>query len=735
MNVKQTVKKMTAVAAGAVMLGATIAGAMALSLADYPAPLVQDGVFNGKIVVGQKAATSDVLGAIDISASLQAESKTDAGVSGGSVNIDGGEDFTEVAFNADFETGNVSLTDNNLDGFVDTDVDFNDDTIDYFDQLDLVSSALSLRTSSDMGEYYGDQVLMNVADGEITYKLYFKDNVSLASFADDELEVDFLGRTLTIIDADVDSMTVRAANEFSMMKGDSVTVDDSKVTLSAVGSASVRVTVGGQSKVVSGDGRKERFDNGLEVQVQDGSIFYEEGGADNGATLLIGADINDDAATDEPAVAFGEPDNNDAEWYWDIYLNQSAPAGDQYIGVYYGQSRTEVGDDFEPLALGESLMLPNNYAEITFAAFEERADYEDVEISLSKSGFNLKEDSSLSSPNENDYPGVLFESVSGEDIFKIDGSKTASKVWVVQDAATATTTEIWYEDGTDEVKATTTTLFKIDIDSDEITVNVPDYSILSGDLTNMTEFFNMDFNSVDNVYFYANVTQEHFGVTDGDDESQQLYYNGNNIGTQDYDYVTTYGAVISNPDDAFGGSDDKIEMSLPQNQQKGTITITSRGSTVGGTSDSGAYTVNEFGLGAGVLDVDVEGDLGDYPMLVVGGPYVNSVAMELMGNPTGDQINSMFESGKAKIKLYADQNAILVAGYSAQDTLGASYVLAKYMDYDLSGSEVEVLVPSLNDISVDEPTLPSMVDDIEAEAPATEPEAPATEPETTEDVE
>ena len=38
--------------------------------------------------------------------------------------------------------------------------------------------------------------------------------------------------------------------------------------------------------------------------------------------------------------------------------------------------------------------------------------------------------------------------------------------------------------------------------------------------------------------------------------------------------------------------------------------------------------------------------------------------------------------------------------YSAQDTLGASYVLADYEDYALSGDEVEVVVASLQDISV-----------------------------------
>ena len=52
MDIRKTVKKIAALVAGTTMVGATIMGAMALDLSDYPAPFVSDGVFDGKIVVG-----------------------------------------------------------------------------------------------------------------------------------------------------------------------------------------------------------------------------------------------------------------------------------------------------------------------------------------------------------------------------------------------------------------------------------------------------------------------------------------------------------------------------------------------------------------------------------------------------------------------------------------------------------------------------------------------------------
>ena len=72
---RKAIQKMAALTTGLTMVGATIFGAAAASLADYPSPLfIKDGTFDGIIVVGEKAAASDVIGSIDIATALQAES-------------------------------------------------------------------------------------------------------------------------------------------------------------------------------------------------------------------------------------------------------------------------------------------------------------------------------------------------------------------------------------------------------------------------------------------------------------------------------------------------------------------------------------------------------------------------------------------------------------------------------------------------------------------------------------
>jgi hypothetical protein len=83
---KGTFRKIVALGTGLTMLGATVFGAAAAAdLSQYPSPLfIQDGKFVGNIVVGKAASTEDVLGAIELAASLQtaAVKVIDSGSSG-----------------------------------------------------------------------------------------------------------------------------------------------------------------------------------------------------------------------------------------------------------------------------------------------------------------------------------------------------------------------------------------------------------------------------------------------------------------------------------------------------------------------------------------------------------------------------------------------------------------------------------------------------------------------------
>ncbi len=104
-------------------------------------------------------------------------------------------------------------------------------------------------------------------------------------------------------------------------------------------------------------------------------------------------------------------------------------------------------------------------------------------------------------------------------------------------------------------------------------------------------------------------------------------------------------------------------------------------------------------LGVAILDSDVT-DMYSENYISVGNPCVNTLSAELLGNP----VNCIegFEQGKALLKLFTagDKTHLLVAGYSDMDTRGAALVLRNYDDYDLQGDEVEVVVASLDHITV-----------------------------------
>lgn len=68
-NMRGKIKKIMAVTAGLFLAGSTVLGAADLN--QYPVPFIKNGVFNGALVIGDKAAAEDVIGVTDIAVGLQ----------------------------------------------------------------------------------------------------------------------------------------------------------------------------------------------------------------------------------------------------------------------------------------------------------------------------------------------------------------------------------------------------------------------------------------------------------------------------------------------------------------------------------------------------------------------------------------------------------------------------------------------------------------------------------------
>jgi gas vesicle protein len=98
------------------------------------------------------------------------------------------------------------------------------------------------------------------------------------------------------------------------------------------------------------------------------------------------------------------------------------------------------------------------------------------------------------------------------------------------------------------------------------------------------------------------------------------------------------------------------------------------------------------------LDSEIS-DVNAQNLIVVGGPCVNTVAAELFGNPIDCTIG--LEPGQAIIKLfqYNDKVAMVVAGYTDEDTRLAAKVLVNHK-YDLYGTEMLIEGTSYEDVQI-----------------------------------
>lgn len=716
MNIKKTIKKISAIATGAALIGATVTGAVSADLNEYPQPFVtEDGQFDGQIVIGSMGANPgqvvDVLTAIGLAAQLQADAVTPVSVAGGVTTVEGGEVYDDEALNSNVPAD--TLDDKQLNGFQDSSASVDGNDIDYQELVDFDGNAFKFETSLLGDDEFEGNVYLTVQDNAVRYQVMFEDELQESYFTNDELEFTFLGRNIEVSNLDVanDEITLTTSDEFFLEQGDTVQVDGNTVELVRVGESSVIVEVNGQREVIS-DNSNKRFSESDNFQVEIDGIFYVEGSSDNGAVLEMGDDLTRTVGSGDPAELFGESDErNEAEWLWDIDLGSSgttAPAG-SYIGLVNNKQRVDVdvnADRERPaLAVGESMSLPNNHVDFTFEGLEFDVETEvDVTIDDARRFYPDNEDATASK-----WTYVI--STPGEQGLFDVGGNTADEAFVAVNSTGGT--EVWYNDGDDDVLAgDETTTITLEVRREDVTITPPQNPLngISAGSANTSDHLLFTFPIEDSSYgggsgeeivaLIAETSNDFFGPNDDDDAGDLKITDDTGnltpLGTQDYDLHTTYGVFIEEPESQFG-SGSSFSMILPEEQQKATMTVTTSASQrTTASTGSEAYTVNPLPVGQiAVLDSDAPA-LGSTPMLVVGGPYSNSVADDLLGNPSDEDIEEMFTPGEGKLMWFEDDMALMVAGYDPEDTQAAGLVLANYRDYDLTGDEVTVITQDLS---------------------------------------
>ncbi len=170
---------------------------------------------------------------------------------------------------------------------------------------------------------------------------------------------------------------------------------------------------------------------------------------------------------------------------------------------------------------------------------------------------------------------------------------------------------------------------------------------------------------------------------------------------------TSYGTFVDFNDPSGGQA--KVKLEYPSQEAEFKVYMSSGTTTTAEGSASGDITTDEIvaiDVGAAVLASQIEGDEKKHNLILVGGPCANAAARVIMG-VTEENCAEGFEAGKGKVKLYENDGkvAMLVAGYSADDTRLTAQVAAKYGTYfkDQAVAELEVSGTSIDTAVVAEP--------------------------------
>ncbi|MBU0758701.1 MAG: hypothetical protein KKF44_11645, partial [Nanoarchaeota archaeon] len=750
MEVKQAIKKVIALATGASIVGATLVGAMAQNLADYPMPFVKEGVFSDSVVVvGEKAAPSDILGAIEIAASLQAAAVSVEPVEVSTATAPTVDDGAAIA-----KSGDKLNYEETLSGVQATALDSTDmpdvledatynenrgntnNEVDYEQTLTFSGSTGYFRFKQPDDMDAGNYLFFGDGDTIYTYTLEFDsaveyDTTSSATEADDfeGSKIELQGNMYTITDAKFSSDVL---TELTLVAGDTtrwlqqdqpLTVGDHTVMVvnvdDATSTGKCGVEVDGVMKWID-VGTTEEFGD-LSVGVLDAIAVHSKDYDQDTCEISIGStelELKDDNRVKVNGV---ELDGTD------VQITSTAPSTG---GEFTKLEVTYEPDEDLDLAPGEAWTDPifNNF-KIVFAGVtedpeemmmkatsKEKAEFtyvnndgKDVTVYYRYKSSTLflgkDDDEEILLPGDevtessNAEGSMLLYTTSGGEthLLKIKDIDTSRNQTDIEDLTYGTT---WSDK--DFVPEANSTITLGSLGSVKLNISANGYRVkfnsaagfgdgtpetLNGALLtfNDTSVVIAEQDIVETSEITATTLYVHLSYDTGTDDRLELLNPAATGAAFATDYVdasedddnTQYAVTQKGTMVELDQEDDmwaKFFYSKDDVYGNAFVSPLSAKVQAGGSSAVNTEKVNAIPVGMSALDKDAVKMSKN--MIVVGGPCVNVIAAELAGNPAS--CTEGYEAGKGKLKFYdrGSKVALLVAGYSAQDSLGTAYVLA-----------------------------------------------------------
>ncbi len=306
------VKRILAVGAGATMLGATVMGAMAADLSEYPNMFVSDGVFNGLLVVGENAAAVDNLAMTDIAASMKSasgSSTSSVSVSGDAWLVKSGTDELEFGETIGPATGGVVdfLDDDDLNALADGELTSSKGTFKYEQFLHFDRTSINTTYEEDDDDLTSDFVKISDNAQFARYTMDFltaakSDIDSSESYKLDDLEdksLTFLGQTYNIVKArgnagEKVTLTLMSGSEKdTLLEGESksysVSGKEYDTSLLFTDSSNrAKFTVNGETTPLMDEGDTETLSDGTVIGLSE-VLYQDYAGGVHQAEFFLGA--------------------------------------------------------------------------------------------------------------------------------------------------------------------------------------------------------------------------------------------------------------------------------------------------------------------------------------------------------------------------------------------------------------------------------------------------------------
>jgi hypothetical protein len=690
------IKRFVASSLAALMAGATFAGA-ALAATSVGGVLKTLGTQAAAgtpylVVVGDTAAASDVVGAIDVASALAQQVTKEVTIPGVTAFDVDGKAWNDIELN---KTGTsidfANLTKTNVPYLIRDKFTFGEN--EYYVTEKIVLPSGFMVTTDDI-KYNGTLYLRDLTG--LKYQYVFNTELNLTRLGvtyDKPLEIKLLGKTYYLLDVSPTTLTLLSGDvgladatnpmrygNYKLYVVDGQSGDWAKIQIRDANDNVV-------STIILDEG--ESKDTGLGFKIKLLRVWTST--ITNTATgkLLVGSEV-------EKTVNNGEDFTDNWKWDFNIdapgYINAS-----NYIGIRYQPQN----DDDKYVKIGAKFVAPNGYFEVgypknvvdQFVRLEillagSTTVYPDV---TARTGWPV-DGGLLVSANVPVFEGETYSKIL---IYK----NSSAYVYAYYDDAA----KKYIEKNVDLASAAHTLLGKFDKTQFEIDLTT---SGTTGLLSLTIQYGSTS--DVVTLRYKLDASGKFISLGDnkGEAESNELNVTWagastpSSKGTVEYDFTSPYGLVVVNP--KSNGAADKVVVKIPAEQQKAYVYV---GKLKGTTTAGGTYkTYAPLSLPVAKLASEVtDADKTNANIVLVGGPCANSLVQALVdagkldasmtcagGNP-----GPAWTPGAAYVKVVEDafatgKVALVVAGTNAADTRLATSLLSQGRLADRTESGVKV---------------------------------------------